>query len=65
MSQHLVLLVERLLAKAPQWLRQDLLFNDPSTRQRAEETLAAMIAAALSESVPPDVESGTGAGPQH
>ncbi|MDP9086451.1 MAG: hypothetical protein M3N02_06765, partial [Pseudomonadota bacterium] len=64
MSQHLVLVVERLLANAPQWLRQDLLSKDPSIRQRAEETLAAMIAAALSEPTPSKAEGGAKADPQ-
>ena len=54
MSQHVVQVVEQLLAKAPQWLRQDLLSSDASTRRRAEETLAAMVAAALN-----DTPSGT------
>ena len=49
MSQHVVQVVERLLAKAPQWIRQDLLSSDASTRRRAEETLAAMVAAALDD----------------
>ena len=64
MSQHLVLVVERLLAKAPQWLRQDLLSNDLSVRQRAEETLAAMIAAALAEPTASDAEGGAKTDPQ-
>ena len=32
----------------PEWLRQDLLSKDAILRTRAEETLSAMIAAALS-----------------
>jgi hypothetical protein len=32
---------------APDWLRHDLISKDPQVRLRAEETLAAMIAAAL------------------
>lgn len=35
------------LAKAPDWVRQDLLAKDAILRQRAEETIAAMIAVAL------------------
>ena len=49
MSQHSIKAIERLLARAPHWLRQDLNSADPTVRTRAEETLAAMIAAALAE----------------
>ena len=35
------------VAHAPEWLRQELISKDFSIRVRAEETLAAMIAAAL------------------
>ncbi len=35
------------IARAPQWVRQDLLSADPIVRARAEETLAAMISSAL------------------
>jgi hypothetical protein len=31
---------------APEWLRQDLTSQDPNVRMRAEETLAAIVAAA-------------------
>lgn len=37
------------IAHAPDWLKQDLLSKDATVRERAEETLAARIAAALSE----------------
>lgn len=47
----------RVLERAPQWVRQDLLSADPVVRARAEETLAAMISSALSES-----ENGEAAG---
>ncbi len=43
-------LVLGVLARAPQWLRQDLLSSDPIVRARAEETLAAMISSALADS---------------
>lgn len=33
--------------RAPEWIRHDLLAKEPGARQRAEEALAAMIAAAL------------------
>ncbi len=42
-------LVLGVLARAPQWVRQDLLSADPIVRARAEETLAAMISSALVE----------------
>ena len=35
--------------KAPEWVRHELLAADPALRERAEETLAAMIAAALAD----------------
>lgn len=43
-------LVLGVLARAPQWVRQDLLSVDLIVRARAEETLAAMISSALAES---------------
>ncbi|MDP1027096.1 hypothetical protein Q5H91_07720 [Sphingomonas sp. KR1UV-12] len=46
-SEALVDLVQKVLARAPEWVRSDLSARDPSIRQRAEETLAAMISAAL------------------
>jgi len=36
-----------LLARAPEWIRADLASKDATARSRAEETLAAMIEAAL------------------
>ena len=47
-SASLVDLVEKVLARAPEWVRVDLAARDPLQRQRAEETLAAMIASAIS-----------------
>lgn len=41
--------VQRVLERAPQWVRHDMAVKDAIVRQRAEETLAAMIASALSE----------------
>ncbi|WP_343055354.1 DUF6771 family protein [Sphingomonas aerophila] len=35
------------LHRAPEWIRHDLLAKEPGVRQRAEEALAAMIAAVL------------------
>ena len=37
------------LARTPEWLRQDLAASDPAGRERAVETLAAMLALALQE----------------
>ena len=59
MSQHVVHIVEQLLARAPQWIRQDLMSNEAPTRRRAEETLAAMIAAALYGDQDPGTEATT------
>lgn len=41
-----------LLAKTPQWIRHDLGVQDPALRLRAEESLAAVIAAGLIERDP-------------
>lgn len=43
-------LVLGVLARAPQWVKQEMLSADPIVRARAEETLAAMISSALDES---------------
>ena len=50
---NLVEIVGHLLAKAPQWLRQDLNSANPAVRLRAEDTLAAMIAASLANEFAP------------
>lgn len=42
-------IIERVVARAPEWLRHDLAAKDKSARNRAEESLAAMIAEALAE----------------
>jgi hypothetical protein len=52
MSADIKTLVEQVLARAPEWIRRDLLSKDASARQRAEEALAAMIAGALDPSAP-------------
>jgi len=39
--------IARVVEHAPDWLRQDLSSRDVAVRARAEETLVAMIAAAL------------------
>ena len=41
--------IARAVRHSPEWLRQDLVSKDQAVRSRAEETLAAMIAAALKE----------------
>jgi len=52
-------LVLRVLERAPQWVRKDLLSSDAVVRARAEETLAAMISSALAESQTTDSDSGS------
>ncbi|MBY0621279.1 DUF6771 family protein [Sphingomonas ursincola] len=52
-------LVLRVLERAPQWVRQDLLSSDAVVRARAEETLAAMISSALAERQVTDSDSGS------
>jgi hypothetical protein len=47
MKSELIEVVTKLLKKAPVWLRHDLASEDKAARTRAEEALAAMIAAAL------------------
>lgn len=42
------------LARIPQWIRHDLATQDPAIRIRAEESLAAMIAAALGGTSEPE-----------
>lgn len=39
--------ITAVIARAPEWIRQELLSKEPSTRARAEEALAAMITDAL------------------
>jgi hypothetical protein len=45
----LEMLVTDILARAPEWVRQGLLASDKYTRKSAEQTLAALIVAALSD----------------
>jgi hypothetical protein len=56
MAVRIAHLIEQVVAKAPAWIKTELISPDPGLRERAEETLAAMIAAALEE------EAGTGEG---
>jgi hypothetical protein len=52
--------VLRVLERAPQWVRQDLLTSDPVVRARAEETLAAMISSALAAAPDGEADSASG-----
>jgi hypothetical protein len=47
MNGDLTAIITSVLNAAPQWIRSDLASNDAARRQRAEEALAAMIAAAI------------------
>jgi hypothetical protein len=47
MANDLVQTVTDILGRAPEWVRGDLASKDEAVRRRAEETLAAMISAAL------------------
>lgn len=49
MDEGMTALVLRMIERMPQWIRHDLAAKDESTRQRAEETLAAMIGDALAK----------------
>ncbi|WP_371262455.1 DUF6771 family protein [Sphingobium sp. AP50] len=49
MDDEIAKLITATLERAPQWVRHDLSSKDASTRGRAEETLAAMIANGLRE----------------
>jgi len=40
-------IINAVVQRAPQWLRHDLASSDKAVRQRAEETMAAMLADAL------------------
>lgn len=49
MSSDLQATITAIIARAPEWIRHDLLSKDKSTRSRAEESLAAIVASALNE----------------
>lgn len=49
MQDDLQAAITAIVARTPDWVRQDLLSKDQATRARAEETLAAMIAGALKD----------------
>lgn len=42
-------IIAKAVAKLPNWVRHDLASQDKAVRVRAEETLTAMLAAALEE----------------
>ena len=52
MSEEITGIVEAVIARAPEWIRRDLMSSEASTRTRAEEALAAMITAALQSPTP-------------
>lgn len=49
MTDDLTATITAVLTRSPEWIRQDLSSKELAARMRAEETLAAMIANALSE----------------
>jgi hypothetical protein len=49
MNDSLQATITAVLARAPEWIRHDLVSKEPGARARAEETLAAMVANALSQ----------------
>jgi len=55
MSDSLQPAIAAVIARTPEWVRQELASKDPATRARAEEALTAMIASALHE--PDEAES--------
>lgn len=58
MTTEQLAVITDIIGRAPEWVRQDLLAKEPSNRQRAEEALAAMIAAALRRDVDASQEVG-------
>jgi hypothetical protein len=52
MNDDLSAIITSVLNTAPQWIRSDLASKDAALRQRAEEALAAMIAAAIAGAGP-------------
>ena len=49
MNNDLQATITATIARAPEWIRQELLSKETATRARAEEALAAMIASALQQ----------------
>ena len=50
MSEDLQATITAIVARTPDWIRQEMLSKEKATRARAEEALGAMIAGALTES---------------
>jgi hypothetical protein len=51
MTYKKITLITNLVRRTPEWIRRDLLVNDSTGRQLAEEALAAMIAAAFADDI--------------
>lgn len=49
MQDDLQATITAIIARTPEWVRQELLSKEQATRARAEEALAAMIANALKD----------------
>ncbi|WP_165927198.1 DUF6771 family protein [Sphingomonas sp. BK235] len=47
MTAEQLALIASVVSRAPEWIRRDLSSTNPALRQRAEEALAAMVAAAI------------------
>lgn len=62
MSDDTANLVGGVIARAPEWMRRDLASSEPASRERAEETLAAMITMALAQTGQDEERNGTAAG---
>ncbi|QHD67949.1 hypothetical protein GS397_13485 [Sphingobium yanoikuyae] len=58
MDEHLQAIILAVVERAPQWVRRDLEAKDIGVRARAEETLAAMITAALKGETAPATQTG-------
>lgn len=59
MAREQLALITDVIGRAPEWVRYELTAKDPSNRQRAEEALAAMIAAALHRDIDTGQEVGS------
>jgi len=49
MTSNIQGIIHTIVKRVPQWLRHDLTSHDKAVRMRAKETIAAMIAEALSK----------------
>jgi hypothetical protein len=47
MTQEQLDVIAAVVSRTPDWIRRDLSSTNPTSRQRAEEALAAMLAAAI------------------